>query len=61
MKPVAEWVLKGEQYAADVLDEMLDIYCDSRGLDRKRDLKVRSSKKLGICWVVQDLSRRGLI
>ncbi len=62
MEPLPEGVLKGEAYPPNVLEGMLDLYYDYRGWDRRRGWPKREKlEELGLEWVADDLSRRGLI
>ena len=62
MEPLPEGVLKGEAYPADVIENMLDLYYDYRGWDRKRGWPKREKlEELGLEWVADDLSKRGLV
>jgi len=62
MEPLPEGMLKGEAYPPDVLENMLDLYYDYRGWDRKRGQpKKEKLAELRLEWVAEDLSKRGLI
>jgi aldehyde:ferredoxin oxidoreductase len=60
--PLADGALKGEAYPQQVLEEMLDLYYDNRGWDRKRGWPGRKKlNELDLGWVADDLSKRGLL
>ncbi|MCW4038165.1 MAG: aldehyde ferredoxin oxidoreductase family protein [Candidatus Bathyarchaeota archaeon] len=60
--PLPDGALKGEAYPQQVLDEMLDLYYDNRGWDRKRGWPARKKlNELDLGWVADDLSKRGLL
>ena len=62
MEPLADGALKGEGYPQHVLDEMLNLYYDNRGWDQKRGWPTSEKlKELDLGWVVDDLSKRGLL
>ena len=61
MKPLLEGPLKGEAYQKDVLQNMLELYYDYRGWDRRQGLPKREKlEELGLGRVADDLSRRGI-
>jgi aldehyde:ferredoxin oxidoreductase len=60
--PLTDGALKGEAYPQQVLEEMLDLYYDNRGWDRKRGWPSRKKlNELDLGWVGDDLSKRGLL
>lgn len=62
MQPLMEGPLKGEGYPRDVLENMLDLYYDYRGWDRRRGWPRREKlEELGLEWVAGDLLTRGLL
>ncbi len=62
MMPLSEGPLQGEAYPADVLGKMISLYYGYRGWDTKTGLpKKEKLKELGLEWVAEDLSKRGLI
>ena len=62
MEPLPEGTLKGEAFPANALENMLDLYYDYRGWDRKRGWpKTETLEELGLERVAEDLSKRGLI
>ncbi len=61
-EPLADGALQGEAYPQPVLEEMLDLYYDQRGWDRRRGWPTRATlHALDLGWVEDDLSRRGLL
>jgi len=62
MEPLPEGPLRGEAYPPEVLQDMLDLYYDYRGWDRDRGWPKREKlRELGLEWISEDLSRKGLI
>jgi len=62
MKPLPEGALKGESCQEDVLQNMLDLYYDYRGWDRRQGWPKREKlEELGLGRVAEDLSRRGTL
>ncbi len=62
MEPLPEGILIGEAYPADVLKDMIDLYYDLRGWDKKQGWpKKEKLEELGLEMVFEDLLRRGLI
>ena len=62
MKPLPEGAFEGEAYPRNVLQNMLDLYYDCRGWDRKRGWPKREKlEELGLVGVAEDLSTRGTL
>jgi len=61
MRPLPEGALKDEAYPHNVLQNMLDLYYDYRGWDKKRGWPSREKlEELGMSGVAGDLARRGI-